>query len=111
MPININLSNLFKSIIVEEDLIDTGALLKSIRVFVDIRKNMIIVNITSKYYVKYLKDKYHLVEQFKGSNVYIEEISNLIMPLFEKQIMGIIDGEKVSPFDPVDIILINGNKI
>lgn len=109
MPINKTLTTLFADKIIKEDLIDTGALLKSIRVFTDYNRDILQINITSKFYLKYLKDRYYLVEQFKNDPVFINEVGILLLPLFDIQIYNIVNGIPGSTkFDPQVVILING---
>jgi hypothetical protein len=109
MPQNNTLTKLFKDIVIKEDLIDTGALLKSIRVFNDYNRDILQINITSKYYVKYLKDRYHLVEQFKNNPVFVNEIGLLLLPLLDIQLYNIVNNIPGSTrFDPQVKILING---
>jgi len=106
---NEELTNLFKSIIVKEDLIDTGALLRSIRVFTRVNYSTIEINITSKYYVKYLKDRYYLVQQFIDSPIFVQESGNLLYPLIEAQIINTLNGVPQSQsFDPKVTVLVNG---
>ena len=64
MPANSELTRVFKGVIQKEDLIDTGALLRSATVFIDIKRDVLQVNLVSKYYVKYLTDKYNITRQF-----------------------------------------------
>lgn len=106
---NERLTNLFKSIIIKEDLIDTGALLKSVRVFVKINYSTVEINITSKFYVKYLKDRYDLVIQFINNPIFEEETGNLLYPLFEALVVNTLNGVPQSEtFGPNVKVLING---
>lgn len=105
-----SLTNVFKAIIKKEDLIDTGALLKSARVFIDIERDEIRVNLVSKYYLKYLDDRYRVTEQFLNTDIYIEEIGSLILELYEVKIINIINSGVVSDYNPKVIILKNGRR-
>lgn len=109
MGLNKTLTVLFCDKIIKEDLIDTGALLKSIRVFSDYERDILKINITSKYYLKYLKDKYHLVEQFKNDPIFINEVASLLLPLYEARIYNIVNNIPGSKsFEPNVMIYING---
>jgi hypothetical protein len=109
MGLNRTLTTLFADKIIKEDLIDTGALLRSIKVFTDYNRDVLEVNIVSKFYLKYLKDKYHLVEQFKNDPIFANEVALLLLPLFEIQIFTIVNNTPgTKRFDPSVVILING---
>jgi hypothetical protein len=108
MPVNNQLTNTFKGIIQKEDLIDTGALLRSAKVYVDINRDIIQVNLVSKYYVKYLNDRYNITKQFMNTDVFQNEVGNLLVELFNIKLVNIINTGKDTNFNPDVIILING---
>lgn len=106
---NERLTNLFKSIIIKEDLIDTGALLKSVRVFVKVDYDVVIINITSKYYVKYLKDKYRLIDQFLIDPILTDELELIYTPIYETYLQNKINNiPGLREINPRITLLING---
>jgi len=109
MAQNTQLTELFKKLIVKEDLIDTGALLESIRVFTDYNRDELKVNIVSKYYLRYLKDRYYLIDQFKNDPIFVNEVGILLIPLYDIQLYNIINNIPGSTrFEPSVNIYVNG---
>ena len=61
------LIKVFQSVIKDEELIDTGALFKAVDVQVQITKNgLMLIDISSMDYLKYLYERFFLLEQFMG---------------------------------------------
>lgn len=106
---NEKLTKLFKDLIIKEDLIDTGALLKSVRVFVKVDYDLVIINITSKYYVKYLKDRYHLIDQFLSNSVLNQELELIYTPIYETYLENLVNNlPGLRQINPRMTLLING---
>jgi len=108
MPLNKTLTELFRQVIIKEDLIDTGAMLKGVRVFTDLKRDKIIVNITSKYYLKYLYQPYTLVPQFTSTTAFREEVQRILKPVIEHEIEAAIQGRPLIGFNPGIIVKVLG---
>lgn len=108
MALNKVLTDEFKKVIIKEDLIDTGAMLRSVRVFTDIKRDKVIVNITAKYYLKYLYYPYTLVPQFTSSKGFIDEIERILYPLFEFEVDAALQGRPLIGFNPGVIVKVLG---
>jgi len=108
MPLNKTLTELFRQVIIKEDLIDTGALLKGVRVFTDLKRDKIVVNITSKFYLKYLYYPYNLVQQFYSTPAFKKEVERILKPVIEHEIEAAIQGRPLIGFNPGLIIKVLG---
>jgi hypothetical protein len=109
MAVSNELTKTFKGIIQKEDLIDTGALLRSATVFIDIKRDVLQVNLVSKYYVKYLNDRYNITKQFMNSSDFKKVVESELNKLLEIKMFNILNrlgGDNT--FNPRVQILING---
>ena len=109
MPANSELTRVFKGVIQKEDLIDTGALLRSATVFIDIKRDVLQVNLVSKYYVKYLTDKYNITRQFINHNSFKKVVEEELNKLLEIKVYNVINQiNTTGDFNPRIQVLING---
>jgi hypothetical protein len=105
--LNIKLTNFFKELIIKEDLINTGNLLNSVKVFIEYKEYEINVNIIGKNYLKYLDAKYKLVDKFINSDIFNEEIAYILLENSLKEIINIIDNNNYNIIEPKINLFIN----
>jgi hypothetical protein len=110
--VNTTLTNLFKGVIIKEDLIDTGRLLASVVVFTTINLNgSIIVNVDCEDYIKYLLTDYRIVYQFTNNDIFEREMEVMLTPFVEASIQDAIENPNTPTpvdFNPSVTILVNG---
>lgn len=106
---NQELTNLFKSIIINEGLVDTKALLNSIRVFVKIDYDLVIINIVSKTYLKFLNERYDLTEKFVDDPSFSKELEKIYTPIYETYLQNLINNVPgLREINPRLTLLLNG---
>lgn len=105
--INTKLTNEFKLLISGANLIDTGALLRSVKVDVNVVGSKITINIIANDYVKYHNERYDLVKNFSNSTLLSKEIEVILQGLIDAKFENIINGTSTQ-FDPKVFILLNG---
>lgn len=109
--VNTTLTKLFKSVIIKEDLIDTGRLLNSIVVFTNVSDTgAIVINVDCEDYIKYHLVDYRIINQFTNNNIFELEIEDMIAPIIESSIQDIVDNPSLETtnINPSVIILVNG---
>ena len=97
MILNVQMTNVFKEIILSEKLYDTGALYRSIQVYYNLVPPTLYINITSEDYVKYYISDRGLTRQLLNHPVFETEVSGLVFDWFYAQIANGI----LSPSAPI----------
>lgn len=103
------LTNLLKKTISDLDLIDTGALYRSINVSTEVFSNNIKIIVTCEDYIKYLIEPYDIVNVFFSQPGVEDEIGRLLVPWIEKNIEMILSNQMASPSLPKPTIDISFN--
>lgn len=88
---NQKLTRLYKSLIKKKQLIDTGTLLASIKVYVVNTSRKITIVVVGIDYHKYLKDPFNLVNEFQESSVFQDVINEYYTARMEKAMENIIN--------------------
>jgi hypothetical protein len=104
---NAKLTEAFKRIIIAKGLVDTGFLLSSIIVSVNMNGSDIFINITGADYLPYVIADNNLINIFQSDPLVSEEISLLLTPMLENMVQDAING-KFTDVTPRAFILING---
>jgi hypothetical protein len=106
---NKELTDIFKNIIKQNGLVNSGKLLKSIAVFTTLKGFDLSINIVSEPYLIYLNNDYKLTKQFIDNEKTNNVIRDLISEPYIKLINDIVNGKKVnSRKEPTVMLLING---
>jgi hypothetical protein len=96
----LNLTNSFKDIIRQNGLIDTGALLASIRAFVKVSGSTLTIRLGAIDYFKYLVEPYRLIEQWTESSRFNQIINEIIEGIAEDQVNDLL---QTGSYDPSKI--------
>lgn len=106
------LSELFREIIIKMDLIDTGALYRSIVVTVTTQLDSIIVDIEAEDYLKFLWERYGLIEQFTNDAIFQREMEKIYERKYLNQVQNLLSGVKIyndTQYNDI-VITINGER-
>lgn len=104
---NAKLTEAFKRIIIVKGLVDTGFLLSSIIVNVNMVGPNIYIDITGADYLPYVILDNDLMSIFEKDPLVSEEISILLTPMLEKMVQDALYGT-FSDLVPRAFVLING---
>lgn len=104
---NAKLTEAFKKVIIGKGLVDTGYLLSSIIVNVNMIGSDIYIDITGADYLPYVIADNDLINLFQNDTLVSEEISLLITPMLETMVQDAING-KFTDVTPRVFVLING---
>lgn len=101
------LTNVFKNILKQNGLVDSGKLVNSIKVDTNLNDDTIIVNIISLPYLIYLNKDYNLVKQFSNTSEFQNEVGGIFLQLTEKIVSDILSGKPIPNIEPQVIVKIN----
>ena len=107
--LNNTLTTVFKDVIKSSGLVASGKLLNSIKVFSTVENFNVKIDIISEDYLKFLVDKYNLIEKFQSNLYFVKEIENILQPELEGLVQKILDAQAVEiDIIPTVTVLLNG---
>lgn len=80
------LKNLIRDDIKRKGLVDSGALLNSIKVTFDIFTNSIILNVEAEDYFQYLDKRYNIMDDVLSSSQWQNALDEAMLELIEKRL-------------------------
>lgn len=105
---NLKLTNLYKTILQKNELVDSGDLYQSVIVDTSLLDNVLTINIKSLDYLKYLVKDNNLTNQFTSNKKFDDEVTNIFFEYIEKTISDILEGKTETVKEPQILIKYNG---
>ena len=106
--INQKLTKLYKDLLVDNKLVDTGKLYNSIQVDLFEQNSNIIVNIKGLPYIIYVDKQYKLTNKFMNSKIFVDEIGLIFVNKTEQVINDILEGKTNTIKEPNVYVKMNG---
>lgn len=93
------LTRIYKSIIVKNGLVQSGALRDSVKVYLFPKGKVMQIIIVAIDYHKFLVEEYNLIPQFTDDQGFGIEVSNAFEFYIEKRVEAMLNGEQFSDSD------------